>query len=275
MTDQFNPNEDYEPVPFDQANNATYIRRSTFQQENEHQIQAIENWLNKRDLELSDVQIFSETASGASRNRDELKKLIEKIQDGEIDHIVIWELSRVAREGELAQRFFNICEENNVHVHITGGSIKEIKPDGSNRFVADILTAVYAEERRTLIRRTKYGRERARKAGKWMTKPPLGFTTDEDGYLITNIEAYDEDFNENRDSFWDIKNAIENIEYNDSSYRSEAMDLETTRQSLSRIYNDNDKRDIYLELDSDDKRVDSALDIIRQHQDQESMLATE
>lgn len=258
-------NDDYESIPVDEGENAVYIRRSTFQQENEHQRTAIKDWLDRRGLELSDdnVHIYSETASGASRNREELLELMERIEKDEVDHVIIWELSRIAREGQLAQEFFNLCEDYNVHIHVTSGSIREIKPDGSNRFVADILAAVYAEERRTLIRRTRYGRERARSEDKWTVKPPLGFTTDSDGYLIPNIQAYGEDYNEDRDSFWDIKHALEQIEYEDSSYRKEAQELETSRQSLSRIHQDESKLQRYLDFESDDERVDNALEVVR------------
>ena len=147
---------------------ATYIRRSAFDQENEHQEQAITAWLENHGLTLGEVDVLSETASGASRSRDEFQRLLSKIEAGDVDHVVVWELSRIAQEGELAQRFFNTCEDHDVHVPITSGSIREIKPDRTNRFVADILAAVYAEERRTLIQRTKLGQERALEHGRWI-----------------------------------------------------------------------------------------------------------
>lgn len=269
---QKNSKIDYEPVPLDEGNIAVYIRRSTFKQENEHQVQAIKDWLNKENLHLKNTEIYSETASGASRSREELNRLIDDIESDEIDHVVIWELSRIAREGQLAQEFFNLCETHFVHIHVTSGSIREIKPDGSNRFVADILAAVYAEERRTLIRRTKYGRDRARSQDKWTTKPPLGFTTDSEGYLIPNIEAFGDDFNNDKDSFWDIQHALEKIEVGDSSYNAEAKELHTVRQSLSRVHQNPQHLQRYLDLDADDSRVNDALEIIREHEESEAEL---
>lgn len=238
---------------------ATYIRRSTFDQENEHQEQAITAWLEDHGLTLGEVDVLSETASGASRSREEFQRLLSKIKAGEVDHVVVWELSRVAREGELAQRFFNACEDHNVHVHITSGSIREIKPDGTNRFVADILAAVYAEERRTLIRRTKLGQERALKHGRWVGQPPLGFTTDADGYLIPNCEFYGEDYNDGRDGFFAVARAVEEIDGGES-YRSAADGLQCTRQALSSVDQDDEKRRWYLERNADDDRVQRALD---------------
>lgn len=239
---------------------AAYIRRSTFEQENEHQREAIREWFDEHDVSMDDVAVLSETASGASRSRSEFRRLLELIENDEIDHVVVWELSRIAREGELAQRFFNLCEDHDVHVHITSGSIREIKPDGTNRFVADILAAVYAEERRTLIRRTKYGQQRALDNEKWVGQPPTGFTTDEDGYLIPNVDLYD-GYNPKRADFFAVEAAIEDLDTNDdASYRSLARDMMCDRRSLSNIDNDDERRRWFLEREADDDRVQAALD---------------
>lgn len=237
-----------------------YIRRSTFEQENAHQREAIRDWFDKEGVDLDDVQFLSETASGASRNREALTELMDMIEAGGVDNVVVWELSRIAREGQLAQEFFNLCEDNDVHVHITSGSIREIKPDGTNRFVADILAAVYAEERRTLIRRTKYGQQRALNNDKWVGKPPLGFTTDGDGFLIANVEFYD-GHNADSDGFFAVEEAMRQLETDDNaSYRGLAEDMKCSRRALSNVYNDADKRRWYLDRETDDDRVQSALE---------------
>lgn len=239
-------------------NYAAYVRRSTFEQENEHQRQAINEWLDQEGIQLDSVEFLSETASGANRNREELRRLMDLIEAGEIDHVVVWELSRIAREGELAQEFFNLCEDNDVHVHVTSGSIREIKPDGTNRFVADILAAVYAEERRTLIRRTKYGQQRALDNGEWVGQPPLGFTTDSDGYLIANVDFY-EDYNEDRPGFYEVEGALRDIE-DDASYRSVSKNARFSRQAISSLDQDQDQKQRFLAREASDKRIQKALD---------------
>jgi len=239
-------------------NYAAYIRRSTFEQENEHQREAIRDWLESEGIQIDSVSFLSETASGASRNREELRNLMELIEAGEVDHVVVWELSRIAREGQLAQEFFNLCEDNDVHVHITSGSIREIKPDGTNRFVADILAAVYAEERRTLIRRTKYGQQRALDNGEWVGQPPIGFTTDEDGFLIANVDFY-EGYNQDRAGFYEVEGALRRIDENDASYRSVANDANFTRPAISKLDKDDERRRWFTEREASDERIESAL----------------
>lgn len=245
-----------------------YIRRSTFQQENEHQRSAIDDWLDRHDVDVGDVEFLSETASGASRNREKLRELIERIDAGDVDHVVVWELSRIAREGQLAQEFFNLCEDNDVHVHITSGNIREIKPDGTNRFVADILAAVYAEERRTLIRRTKLGQKRALDNDHWVGKPPLGFTTDDDHFLIANVDFY-EDHNEDRAGFFSVEDALCRLESDpDASYRGLAATMKCSRRALANLHKDESRSRWFLAREADDARVQRALDELSELEDE-------
>lgn len=238
---------------------AYYVRRSTFEQENQHQIESIRDFLDEHGLDIAEVGDYVETASGAKRDREELMDLMEAIQNGEIDHVIVWELSRIARDGLVAQEFFTLCEDEDVVIHVTDGNVQRITPDGQNRLVADIYASIYADERRTLVRRTKLGQKRAYKAGKWVGNPPLGFTTDGDGYLIPNVEFYGDEYNEEKDGFFKVQAAIEDID-NGESYRSAAMNMECTRQVLSNIDQDGEKRRWYLEQEADDERVQTALE---------------
>lgn len=247
------------PITMTDGNVAAYIRRSTSEQENEHQNKAIEKWLDEHDVPVADVEFLRETASGSSRNREEFTELMDRVENDAVDHVVVWELSRIAREGELANRFFNLCEDNDVTVHVTSGSPSKIEPDGSNRFVAEILSAVYAEERRTLIQRTKHGQQRALDNGKWIGKPPLGFTTDDDGYLTANLDAF-ACYNDEADGYYAVEKAIQMIHNDDASYRGTAGDMICSRRALANVCDDEDRRRWFLEREAEDDRVQAALD---------------
>lgn len=238
-----------------------YVRRSTFQQEVEHQEDDIDNWLERNGVDTADVEKLEDTGSGSHGGRENFKRLIGMVDSGMVDHVVVWELSRIAREGELAERFFNRCEENDVTVHITNGNLSRIEPDGTNRFVASILAAVYAEERRTLVRRIKSGQKRAVKNDKWLGRPPLGFTTDEQGRLVPNIETF-EGYDENRDSFYAIEGAVEAIVEDGESKRSVAARLECSRTALARCCENHSHRFLGEKRTDEDEQVQSALDII-------------
>jgi len=152
--------------------------------------------------------------------------------------------SRISRKGALAQTFFDACEDADTDIHVLNGSVDVIKSDGTNRLIADVIAAVAAEERRSMIRRTKAGIEAS---DKWSGRPPAGFTRDEEGYLALDTEE-----------FLGISHTIEHIEQNDASYRAEAQNLTISRQALSNLHQNHTER--YLELNDENPTVQHLLD---------------
>ena len=128
-----------------------------------------------------------------------------------------------------------------------------VRPDGTGKLIADISAAVAEEERRKLISRVNSGIKRARREGKWLGEVPVGFERNSEGYLRPLIDA-----DPDEDSYLEIRNALEAIE-DDESYRQAAMGLNTTRQTLSRIHQDEDRRQWYLDATAEDERVEEAL----------------
>lgn len=240
-------------------NIAVYVRRSTAEQEDEHQRDDIADWLDRHDLSMKDVELYVDRGSGADSSRADFRRLITDVDNENITDVVVWEISRIARKGLIAQDFFDTCEDSEVTIHITNGSVREIRPDGTGRMVADIIASVAAEERRNLIRRTKSGQKRARKEGKWMGQVPAGFTR-VDGYLRVNLEP---DYEEGETGYYDIVSALEDIE-DGASYRSVAERTpNVTRQTLSTIYQDDDRKQWYLGETADDDRVEAAVEAVR------------
>ena len=238
---------------------ATSIRKSTDQQSDQHQRADIKDWFQANDVDISEVEFYAETGSGASEDRDEFITLIENIEDGEIENVVIWEVSRIARKGFLAQRFFDACEDSETTIHVTNGSVRRIEPDGTGRLVADIIASVAAEERRNLIRRTRSGQKRAREAGKWVGNPPVGFKMD-NGYLKPNL---DPDYSDGETGYFDVAEALEAIEAGESYNKTAEKTPNVTRQTLSKIDQDPDRRQWYVEGEADDDRVQEAIDKVQ------------
>jgi DNA invertase Pin-like site-specific DNA recombinase len=235
---------------------AVYIRRSTEDQTEEHQLDDVRAWLERHDLTIGGVDTYAEQGSGASEDREDFSALIEQIEADAYTDVVVWEISRIARKGLLAQRFFDACEEHDTVIHVTNGSVREIRPDGTGRMVAGIIAEVAAEERRTLIRRTKSGLARARREGKWVGQVPAGFLVD-DGYLKPNLNP---DYEADESGYLDLVDALEDIEAG-ASYRSVAKKTpNVTRQTLMNIHKDADRRAWYLDAEADDDRVQEALE---------------
>ena len=236
---------------------ATYIRHSTADQDDAHQRADIGDWLQQHDLAIGAVDVYAEQASGASEDRDEFLELIEEIEADTYDDVVVWEVSRIARKGFLAQRFFDACEDNGVTIHVTNGSVRRIEPDGHGRLVADIIASVAAEERRQLIRRTRSGQRRAREEGKWLGQVPAGFQRSAEGYLTPLLEP---DYDDGEVGFFDVVDALERISDGESYNAVAKATPNVTRQTLSTIDQDDERRAWYLDADADDDRVQEALD---------------
>lgn len=235
---------------------AVYVRRSTRDQDDEHQLDDIKSWLDFQDLSISEVDLYAEQASGASSDREKFQALIDEVSSDQLDAVVVWEISRIARNGLLAQEFFEACEGHDVTIYVTHGSVRMVEPDGHGRLVADIVAAVAAEERRRLIERTKSGQRRARKQGKWVGQPPKGFTTDS-GYLKPNLNP---EYDEGETGYFDMVESIEDIQ-NGKSYRQAAKDTpNVTRATLSSIDQDEERSKWYSAGQPSDEKVADALE---------------
>lgn len=79
-----------------------------------------------------------------------------------------------------------------------------------------------------------FSRTGIKASDKWSGPPPAGFTRDEEGYLALDTEV-----------FLNILHSIERVEEQDASYRSEASNLDISRQALSSLHKEHSDR--YLE----------------------------
>ncbi|MFW6435435.1 MAG: recombinase family protein [Halovenus sp.] len=236
---------------------AAYVRASTGEQVDDHQRSAIDRWCSENDVE--EIDWFVDVGSGAKDDREQFQQLLEAIDAERYEHVVVWEISRISRRGATLQQFFDRCEETGTTVVITDGAVEKVTPDGQGRFVADIIGMVYQEERRTLIRRIEAGVERAQREGKWLGQVPIGFERDAGGHLQPNLDPNHEN---GEVGYLEMRQVLKRLDSGES-YRSVAAELPVTRQALSNIDQDPERRSWYLEAEADDDRVDEALAPVR------------
>ena len=183
---------------------------------------------------------------------DGKEKCLERIQVNIILLIARVDVRAVQPRRSAAARF-DTCEDTDTTGVVTDGAIEKIKPDGTGRFVADVIGMVYQQERRQLIRRVEAGIKRAKNKGDWVGNLHAGFRRDESGYLQPIIDPDDDE-----DGFLEIRDALRRVEEGDS-YRSVAGGLSMTRQGLAKIHKDDKRREWYFDGDADDDRVQGAL----------------
>ncbi len=164
-----------------------YVRVSTKEQVEsglgiEAQIKKIEAYCELYELELVDI-LIDEGYSGKTLDRPALKKLIERLEKGEADGVVIAKLDRLTRSvadmGVLLERVFNEKQLFSVSENVDTRT-----PSG--RLVLNVLISVAQWERETIVERTKDAL-RAKRARGEKTGGDVPFGYDEkDGKLIPN-----------------------------------------------------------------------------------------
>lgn len=101
---------------------AAYVRASTDRQESKHQRDDIEEWADLNGIDPASIDWYVDLAqSGSDPGREQFQELIDAIESGEYDRVIVWEISRLARLGSIYQRFFEVSGDNSTVVNITNG----------------------------------------------------------------------------------------------------------------------------------------------------------
>lgn len=198
---------------------------------------------------VTDIDIYSERGSGADDSREDLHALLSAVKTGTYDCVCLSEVSRLARRTSVAAEFIDVCiEDQAIPIFLTDDMIDAIEPDNPmSSFFAKQLALWYEEERKQTIRRVKDGMKQAQRDGKWTTRPPKGFTTNADGYLVPELEE-----------FLCVQTAIERVLDGDSTYRV-AQDTGVSRRTLTRILEDPERRRLYVDGETDAEPLRTAL----------------
>jgi len=199
---------------------------------------------------ITKFDVFAEHASGANRDREQFRQLSDAIRAGEYDCVCMSEISRLARRTSLAAEFIDVCvEDREIPIYFTDEMIDAIDPDDPmSSFFAKLISLWAEEDRKQLLRRIESGLEHAQRQGKWTSRPPVGFTTTEDGYLRVDLEE-----------FTAVRVALERV-LRGESFNSVEKETGISRRTLSRIVDDDERMELYFGAESDDERVTDALE---------------
>lgn len=136
-----------------------YARVSTIDQSSDLQVEA----LKAAGCEC----IFTETASGATKDRPELQKALAYLREG--DQLVVWKLDRLARSLlQLVSTVENLRERKIEFLSLTD-NIDTTSPGGRLQF--HIFSAIAEFERDLIRERTKAGLHSARNKGRLGGRP--------------------------------------------------------------------------------------------------------
>lgn len=141
--------------------NIGYARVSTDDQNLEMQLDA----LTKADC----IKIFEEKVSGKSKERPELKKMLEMLRPG--DKVVVWSLDRIGRDVRHLIELADFFEKNDVTFVSLKENIDTSTPTG--RLFFYIMAALADFERTRTIERTREGLNAARARGRVGGRPKI------------------------------------------------------------------------------------------------------
>ncbi|MCA9962688.1 MAG: recombinase family protein [Anaerolineales bacterium] len=136
-----------------------YARVSTKNQDLSLQLDALEK--------IGCQKIYQEKITGTTRERPQLKKLLEQLREGDV--VVVWKLDRLARSLKDLVNLVNEIQEKGVGLQSLNDHIDTTTPQGKLTFH---LFAALAEFERDIIReRTNAGLAAARARGRVGGRP--------------------------------------------------------------------------------------------------------
>ncbi len=147
-----------------------FSRVSTLMQDTDRQTEELKEYAFKMNYNL--ITVIEEQISGAKKNdeRPELIKLMKLIDEGKVNKVLVWELSRLGRNVVEILQVIQIFNEKKVSLYIKNFSLEtlneDLKPNPLSMFMIQILLSV-AEMERVAIRQRMYsGYIKHRKDGK-------------------------------------------------------------------------------------------------------------
>ncbi len=137
--------------------------------------------------DLGDVTVIADPGlSGKDTRRPGLQQLLAAVDAGHVSHVLVWRLDRLSRNLAdlllLADRF----GENGVSLHSVSENLDLSSAAG--RMFYNILGTFAQYFREQLSENVKMGNERAVSEGRWINRPPRGYSIAQ-GLLSPNEDA--------------------------------------------------------------------------------------
>jgi DNA invertase Pin-like site-specific DNA recombinase len=130
-------------------------------QDNERQTTELIEYANKMGYEL--VGVYEEKISGYKKNEDRpiFSKMLEEIEKGYIDRILIWELSRIGRSVIQSLQNIQLLTDKKVSIYIKNFNLETLNddktPNALSMFMVQILFSVANMESQLTLSRMQSG----------------------------------------------------------------------------------------------------------------------
>lgn len=157
---------------------AIYIRVSTkMQQEKGYSLEAQKVELNRyaREQGWNVVREFQDVDSGAKRDKDGLNALLDTIEDGLIEVVLVIDQDRLSRLDTINWEYLkSTLRENSVKIAEPRSGITDLDNE-DDEFISDIKNLIARRERKSMTRRMIRGKKQRLREQSAYGKPPLGY----------------------------------------------------------------------------------------------------
>ena len=212
---------------------AIYVRVSTEEQNLDRQLDSAHNYAQfDLGVSLHDIEVFRDRSTGTDTSRSGYRSMMKSVEDGQIDHVVVHEISRLARSLQDLERTVSRVTDNGAAVYFVrdGLSFGDGKERPMRRLQMQMLGAFAEWQARVKQMNTKEGiAARQLEEDYHHGRPPLGFEK-EDGRLIEG-EEYDR-----------VCAVLDMVEKGEMSKRKAGRELDTSRTTISRAV---ERRELY------------------------------
>jgi DNA invertase Pin-like site-specific DNA recombinase len=170
---------------------AILVRVSTSKQDTARQVSELQSVAAAKGWTV--VEVAEEHAvGGSSKIRPGLERVLELARAGEIQKVLVHEVSRVARRNSVAHAFIEDLEELGVSLYWHAHCIETLLPSGKRNPAASIMFALLSDmaraEKETLVERINSGLAAARRKGKTLGRPK-GSALPPEGFLAKHSDV--------------------------------------------------------------------------------------
>jgi DNA invertase Pin-like site-specific DNA recombinase len=204
---------------------ACYTRVSTADQSLDRQLTATREYAADRlSADLGDLEVYRDKSTGTDTGRSGYRSLMSDAEAGEVDAVVVHEVSRVARSISDLERTAERLREAGVELHVVSEGL-EMRPDEEDPYQRALfqMLGVFGELEAKIKRQNiREGIAARQESDEYRHGPaPLGFEKD-DGRLV---EA---------GNYQRVCEVLDQVARDDMSKRQAARELDTSRKTVRR-----------------------------------------
>ena len=214
-----------------------YARVSKPEQNLEHQEDNL--WHYATDdvgVDGASIEVLSDKSTGTDTDRSGYREMLGRVRDGDADRVIVREITRLGRTmREISENVHEIVQDHGVGLHVMNDQL-EVEPGDEltmrDKMLLNVLAWSAELEAKKIQENTRAGLQAAEAAGKWVGRPPYGFSTDEEGYLQPD------------ENFGNAREAIIAVEEKGWSDRKAARHSGVPRRTVPNVV---ERKELYLD----------------------------